>query len=75
VFVYWVEAQAGLKSCNRGQPSWWPSLDLVAYFTMPLSPPGDKSPLADFHRLVYQSRAAPQKRRFERNALRARALD
>jgi CubicO group peptidase (beta-lactamase class C family) len=36
-----------------------PALDLVAYFTMPLSPPGDNDLLADFRRLVYQAKAAP----------------
>jgi len=36
-----------------------PALDLVAYFTMPLSPPGDNDLLADFRRLVYQARSAP----------------
>ena len=36
-----------------------PALNLVAYFTMPLSPPGDNDLLADFRRLVYQARAAP----------------
>ena len=36
-----------------------PALDLVAYFTMPLTPPGDNDLLADFRRLVYQARAVP----------------
>lgn len=36
-----------------------PALDLVAYFTMPLSPPGDNDLLADFRRLVYQARGSP----------------
>ncbi len=36
-----------------------PALDLVAYFTMPLSPPGDNNLLADFRRLVYQARTPP----------------
>lgn len=36
-----------------------PALDLVAYFTMPLSPPGDNDLLADFRRLVYQAQAVP----------------
>jgi CubicO group peptidase (beta-lactamase class C family) len=36
-----------------------PALDLVAYFTMPLTPPGDNDLLADFRRLVYQARVAP----------------
>lgn len=36
-----------------------PALDLVAYFTMPLSPPGDNDLLADFRRLVYEARSAP----------------
>lgn len=36
-----------------------PALDLVAYFTMPLSPPGDNDLLADFRRLVYQAKAVP----------------
>jgi len=36
-----------------------PALDLVAYFTMPLSPPGDNDLLADYRRLVYQARSTP----------------
>jgi CubicO group peptidase (beta-lactamase class C family) len=36
-----------------------PALNLVAYFTMPLTPPGDNDLLADFRRLVYQARAVP----------------
>ncbi len=35
-----------------------PALNLVAYFTMPLSPPGDNDLLADFRRLIYQARVA-----------------
>jgi hypothetical protein len=35
------------------------ALDLVAYFTMPLTPPGDNDLLADFRRLVYEARAVP----------------
>jgi len=36
-----------------------PALHLVAYFTMPLTPPGDNDLLSDFRRLVYQARAVP----------------
>ncbi len=36
-----------------------PALNLVAYFTMPLNPPGDNDLLADFRRLVYQAKAIP----------------
>lgn len=32
-----------------------PALNLVAYFTMPLTPPGDNDLLADFRRLVYEA--------------------
>jgi CubicO group peptidase (beta-lactamase class C family) len=35
------------------------ALNLVAYFTTPLTPPGDNDLLADFRRLVYQARAVP----------------
>jgi CubicO group peptidase (beta-lactamase class C family) len=36
-----------------------PALNLVAYFTMPLTPPGDNDLLAAFRQLVYQARAVP----------------
>ena len=35
-----------------------PALDLVGYFTMPLTPPGDNDLLRDFRRLTYQAMAA-----------------
>ncbi len=34
-----------------------PSLDLIAYFTMPLTPPGDNDLLREFRRLVYHALA------------------
>lgn len=39
-----------------------PTLDLVGYFTMPLSPPGDNDLLSDFRRLVYAALNRPASR-------------